>query len=90
MREHRCRSSNDGREDGDVASALCHLCAVSGILPANATLIAAIMLAQIPTLQDLAGIAFVIIAIAIHKPPGSAAEGQSLSDNAAPVREKVK
>jgi inner membrane transporter RhtA len=48
------------------------------------------MLAQIPTLQDLAGIAFVIIAIAIHKPPGSAAEGQSLSDNAAPVREKVK
>ncbi|MGH8813224.1 MAG: EamA family transporter, partial [Advenella sp.] len=43
------------------------------ILPATATLIAAIMLAQIPTLQDLAGIALVMIAIAIHKPPGSAA-----------------
>jgi len=44
------------------------------ILPATATVIAAIMLAQIPARQDLAGIAFVMIAIAIHKPPGSAAD----------------
>jgi len=51
------------------------------ILPATATLIAAIMLAQIPTLQDLTGIALVMIAIAIHKPPGSAAdEGRAGSE----------
>jgi len=38
------------------------------LLPATATIIAAIVLAQIPTLQDLAGIALVMIGIAIHKP----------------------
>ena len=38
------------------------------LLPATATIIAAIVLAQIPTLQDLLGIALVMIGIAIHKP----------------------
>ena len=38
------------------------------LLPATATIIAAIVLAQIPTMQDLLGIALVMIGIAIHKP----------------------
>lgn len=38
------------------------------LLPAMATIIAAIVLAQIPTTQDLCGIALVMVGIAIHKP----------------------
>jgi inner membrane transporter RhtA len=38
------------------------------LLPATATIIAAIVLAQIPSQQDLAGIALVMIGIAIHRP----------------------
>jgi inner membrane transporter RhtA len=38
------------------------------LLPATATIIAAIVLAQIPTLQDLLGIALVMIGIAVHSP----------------------
>lgn len=38
------------------------------LLPATATIIAAIILAQIPTLQDLLGVGLVMIAIAIHRP----------------------
>jgi inner membrane transporter RhtA len=52
------------------------------ILPATATLIAAIMLAQIPTLQDIVGIALVMIAIAIHKPPRSAADAGRMGGQA--------
>jgi inner membrane transporter RhtA len=37
------------------------------LLPASATIIAAIVLAQIPTLQDLFGIVLVMIGIAIHR-----------------------
>lgn len=42
------------------------------ILPATATIIAAIVLAQIPSLQDLLGIALVMIGIAAHKPATNA------------------
>lgn len=38
------------------------------LLPATATIIAAIVLTQIPTLQDLLGIALVMIGITIHRP----------------------
>jgi inner membrane transporter RhtA len=38
------------------------------LLPASATIIGAIVLAQIPTLRDLAGITLVIAGVAIHKP----------------------
>lgn len=38
------------------------------ILPATATLIAAIMLAQIPTRQDMIGIALVMAGVALHMP----------------------
>lgn len=38
------------------------------LLPATATNIAAIVLAQIPTLSDLAGIALVMLGIAVHRP----------------------
>ncbi|MBO3276419.1 EamA family transporter [Pseudomonas schmalbachii] len=38
------------------------------ILPASATIIAALMLAQIPSLQDLLGIALVMLGIAVHRP----------------------
>jgi len=41
------------------------------LLPATATLVAAIVLAQIPTLRDLAGIALVMTGIAVHKPAQS-------------------
>lgn len=38
------------------------------LLPATATIIAAIVLAQIPTTQDILGIALVMVGIAVHKP----------------------
>jgi inner membrane transporter RhtA len=38
------------------------------ILPATATIIAALVLAQVPSLSDLAGIALVMLGVAIHKP----------------------
>jgi inner membrane transporter RhtA len=38
------------------------------LLPATATIIGAIVLAQIPSLRDLFGIALVIVGVAIHKP----------------------
>lgn len=38
------------------------------LLPATATIIAAIVLAQIPTMQDLTGIALVMAGIALHRP----------------------
>lgn len=38
------------------------------ILPATATIIAALVLAQIPTLQDLLGVALVMAGIAVHTP----------------------
>lgn len=42
------------------------------LLPATATAIAAVMLAQIPSARDLAGIALVMAGIAIHRPPREA------------------
>jgi inner membrane transporter RhtA len=44
------------------------------LLPATATIIAAIVLAQIPTLQDLAGVALVMIGIVVHQPATRAEE----------------
>ncbi len=38
------------------------------LLPATATIIALIVLAQVPTLRDVAGIALVMLGVAIHKP----------------------
>jgi len=38
------------------------------LLPATATIIAAIVLAQIPTFRDILGIALVMLGIAVHKP----------------------
>lgn len=38
------------------------------LLPASATIIAAIVLTQIPTLQDLLGIILVMLGIAVHRP----------------------
>jgi len=38
------------------------------LLPATATIIAAIVLAQIPSLQDVAGVLLVMLGVAIHKP----------------------
>ncbi len=39
------------------------------LLPATATIIAAIVLAQIPTVRDIIGIALVMIGVAVHRPP---------------------
>ena len=38
------------------------------LLPATATLIGAVVLGQIPTLRDIAGILLVMIGVAVHKP----------------------
>jgi len=38
------------------------------LLPATATLIAAIVLAQIPTVKDIAGVALVMVGVAVHRP----------------------
>jgi inner membrane transporter RhtA len=42
------------------------------LLPATATLIGALVLAQIPTARDLLGIALVMAGIALHRPPNGA------------------
>lgn len=44
------------------------------LLPVTATVIAAAVLAQIPSIRDLAGIGLVVAGIAIHRPPGGAPE----------------
>lgn len=38
------------------------------LLPASATIIAAIVLAQIPSLQDISGVLLVMLGVAIHRP----------------------
>lgn len=42
------------------------------LLPATATIIAAIVLAQIPTLQDIIGVLLVMAGVAVHKPAQAA------------------
>ena len=42
------------------------------LLPATATIIAAIVLAQIPTLQDILGVVLVMAGVAVHKPAEAA------------------
>jgi inner membrane transporter RhtA len=42
------------------------------LLPATATIIAALVLAQIPTLRDILGVALVMIGVAVHVPPRAA------------------
>lgn len=44
------------------------------LLPVTATVIAAAVLAQIPSVKDLAAIALVVAGIAVHRPPAGAAE----------------
>ena len=46
------------------------------LLPLSATLIGVVVLAQIPSLTDLAGIALVVIGVAIHKPAPQPAEAR--------------
>ena len=38
------------------------------LLPATATVVGAVVLAQIPTLHDLIGVALVMAGVALHKP----------------------
>ena len=45
------------------------------LLPVFATIIGAIVLHQLPTSQDLAGIALVVAGVALHQVPGQAAPG---------------
>lgn len=42
------------------------------LLPASAAIIGAAVLVQIPTLKDIAGIAFVMVGVAMHRPAGAA------------------
>ena len=50
------------------------------ILPATATVIAAIVLAQIPTAKDVLGVALVMAGVAIHTPPELPLEAGDLSE----------
>lgn len=50
------------------------------ILPATATVIAAIVLAQIPTAKDVLGVALVMAGVAIHTPPELRPEAGDLSE----------
>jgi inner membrane transporter RhtA len=50
------------------------------LLPATATIIGIIVLAQFPGLRDIAGVALVMVGVAVHKPapePGSASDGEA-------------
>jgi inner membrane transporter RhtA len=54
------------------------------LLPAVATIIGFLVLAQTPTGQDLAGIALVIIGVAIHHEPSVPPSAAAASSEAAP------
>jgi len=41
------------------------------LLPATATVIGVIVLAQIPSLRDTLGVALVMSGVAVHRPPAS-------------------
>ncbi len=41
------------------------------LLPATATIIAAIVLAQIPSLRDVFGVILVMAGVAVHRPPNN-------------------
>lgn len=52
------------------------------LLPATATIIALIVLAQVPTIADLSGIALVMIGVALHRPAEAALTRESTSPGA--------
>lgn len=41
------------------------------LLPAIATVIGVVVLAQIPTAAELAGVALIVVGVSLHRPPGS-------------------
>ena len=47
------------------------------LLPATATIIAALVLAQIPTPKDILGVALVMVGIAVHRPAAAEASARS-------------
>jgi inner membrane transporter RhtA len=50
------------------------------LLPATATLVGIIVLAQIPSLRDISGVALVMAGVAVHRPPApSSPPGERLS-----------
>jgi inner membrane transporter RhtA len=54
------------------------------LLPVTATLIGALVLAQIPSPTDLAGIALVVAGVALHRPPADASSGTPQLSRACP------
>jgi inner membrane transporter RhtA len=58
------------------------------LLPAAATVIGFVVLSQVPTVQDLAGIALVIIGVAIHHEPNETPPTQRATDPPAPHRQR--
>jgi inner membrane transporter RhtA len=51
------------------------------LLPATATAIGAIVLAQIPSARDLGGIALVMLGVALHRPPADGAREASAANS---------
>ena len=50
------------------------------LLPASATIIGIVVLGQFPGVRDIAGVALVMVGVAVHKPapePGSASDGEA-------------
>ena len=49
------------------------------LLPATATIVGAVVLSQIPTLRDIAGILLVMVGVAIHKPAAELSDVSQLT-----------
>ncbi len=50
------------------------------LLPASAAVIGAVVLRQIPTTQEIIGVALVVVAVAAHQPPGDARGGEQAAE----------
>jgi hypothetical protein len=55
----------------DVAAAAASLALMLALLPATATVVGIIVLAQIPSLRDTLGVLLVMTGVAIHRPPAT-------------------
>jgi inner membrane transporter RhtA len=53
------------------------------LLPATATVVGLVVLAQVPTRAELAGVALVVAGVAVHREESLASRGQSSSARAA-------
>jgi inner membrane transporter RhtA len=64
------------------------------LLPATATIVGLVVLSQVPSLREVAGVALVVTAVALHREPAAVASASSTADSAgarsAPRRQAAK